>query len=492
MVLSKDFLWGGDISATQIEGAWNEDGKSPVETDYLLPGKKGNPRYAYYQLKNGKIGKSLQFSGQAPKGSKFILKKDQVYPNHFASDFYHHYKEDIALLAEMGFKALNITISWARILPNGIKGGVNAKGVDFYLAVLKELKKYNIKPIATLYKYDMPAFYITEFGGWSNRELISEYLAFCKICFNSFKDYIEYWVTFNEINILKLTLDGNDSASQTDKQRIFQEIHNQLVASAKAVQLGHGINPANKIGCMVCGLFTYPRTCNPNDVLASQKYMQDNIFLFSDVFVRGHYPSYAKRIFKEYNVNFEFSTEDEKDLRNGKADFLPFSYYFTNCVSGAHPQRGLLTGVSSADENKNPYLKSTEWDWQIDAKGLKYALELLNDRYDNFPLLIIENGIGAKDVLNSDNTIHDQYRIDYHRKHIKALESAVSEGVNLLGYTMWSCIDLVSAGTGELRKRYGFIYIDVNDDGTGTYKRYKKDSFYWYKKVIQTNGNGLD
>lgn len=492
MILSKDFLWGGDISATQIEGAWDEDGKSPVETDYLIPGKKAIPRYAYYKKANGEIGKSLQFSGQAPEGSEFIVKENQIYPNHFASDFYHHYKEDIALLGEMGFKALNLTVSWARIMPHGIKGGLNKKGVDYYISVFKELKKYHIKPIVTLYKYDMPAFYITDFGGWSNRQLIQEYLAFCEICFNNFKDYVEYWVTFNEINILKMTLDGNENASQKDNQRTFEELHNQLVASSKAVQLAHKINPKNKVGCMVCGLFTYPRTCNPEDVLASQKYMQDNILIFSDVIVRGHYPTYFKRILNEYDVKLNISEDDKKDLQEGKADFLPFSYYFSNCVSGQHSQEALLTGVTSSEDNKNPYLKTTEWGWQIDSRGLKYALELLNDRYDGFPLLIIENGIGAIDQLEPGNIVHDQYRINYHRDHIKAFEEAVNEGVNLIGYTMWSCIDLVSAGTGELRKRYGFIYVDVDDEGKGTFKRYKKDSFFWYKEIIQNNGIKID
>lgn len=491
MSFPKNFLWGGDISATQIEGAWNEDGKAPTETDYLISGDKTTPRYAYYRTKDGKEGKALQFSGQAPLGSTYILKSDKIYPNHFASDFYHNYQEDIKLLAEMGFKALNLTVSWARILPKGIAGGKNQAGIDFYLNVFKELKKYNIEPIVTLYKYDMPAFYLTEMGGWSNRKLIDEYLAFAKICFEEFKDYVHYWVTFNEINILKMTLDGEKDASAEDKQRTFEELHNQLVASARAVKLAHQINSNNQIGCMICGLFTYPRTCDPNDILANQKYEQDNIFYFSDVIVRGHYPSYAKRIWKEYGVNLDVSEQDKQDLKDGKADFLPFSYYFTNCVSGQATQKTTITGITSDKSNKNPYLKSTQWGWQIDPVGLKVSLETLNDRYDSFPLLIIENGIGTIDKLEKDNTVHDQYRIDYHRAHIKEMEEAVDEGVNLLGYTMWSCIDLVSAGTGQLSKRYGFIYVDVDEKGQGTFNRYKKDSFYWYKKVIATNGEDL-
>lgn len=491
MTLPKNFLWGGDISATQIEGGWSEGNKAPVETDYLISGDKNTPRYAYYQTQDGEIVKSLQFSGKIPKGAKYVLKEGKIYPNHFATDFYHHYKEDIALLGEMGFKALNLTVSWARVMPNGINGGINKEGVEFYLSVFKEMQKFHIEPIVTLYKYDMPAFYITDFGGWSNRQMIDEFVAFAKVCFKKFKKYVHYWVTFNEINILKMTIDGEKDATVKDKQRTFEELHNQFIASAKAIRLAHEINPKNKIGCMICGLFTYPRTCNPEDILANQKYEEDNLFYYADVIIRGHYPSYAKRVWQEYRVDLQITEEDKKILASGKADFLPFSYYFTNCISEDASQKSTLTGITSNTSNKNPYLEETQWGWQIDPKGLKYALEMFSDRYDNFPLLIIENGIGAIDKLEDDHTIHDQYRIDYHREHIKALKEAVDDGVNLLGYTMWSCIDLVSAGTGELRKRYGFIYVDIDDQGQGTFNRYKKDSFYWYKDVIANNGDNI-
>ena len=489
MVFKKDFLWGGDISATQIEGAWNVDGKSPTEPDYYLGGNRDTLRYAYYRDKDGKVGKVMQYSGQLPKGAKYILKDGAIYPNHFASGFYDHYKEDIALLAEMGFKALNLTVSWARILPNGIKGGVNPKGVEFYRNVLVELKKYNIKPIVLLYKYDMPAFYVEELGGWSNRRLIEEYKAFAEICLREFEDLVEYWVTFNEINVLIMMNRLIPNGTHEDRTRSFVETHNQLVASAEVIKLGHEINSNFKIGCMVAGMVSYPLTSNPADVLANQRAIQDGFYYFSDVIVRGQYGAYAKNLWKREDVEFEVSEEDKKLLNAGKADFLAFSYYMSNCTSAKKTVE--TTGGNLALGAKNPYLKESEWGWAIDPDGLKYFLKELSARYDNLPLMIVENGLGAVDKLEADGTVHDQYRIDYLSKHIKKMGEAIEEGVNLIAYTMWSSIDLISFSTGEVRKRYGFIYDDVNDEGNGSFKRYKKDSFYWYKKIIATNAKEL-
>ena len=490
MSFPKGFLWGGDISATQIEGAWDEGGKSPVEPDYYLGGNKNKLRYAYYQTQDGQIGQVQQYSGQLPKGAKYIFKDGENYPNHYASDFYHHYKEDISLLAEMGFKALNLTISWARILPHGIKGGPNKEGIEYYRNVLKELKKYNIEPIVTMYKYDMPAFFVTDCGGWSNRQLIDEFVAFNKICMNEYQGLVKYWITFNEINILKSFMDGNSTVTQEDKQRVFNETHNQFVAAAKVVKMAHNINKDYKVGCMIAGQCTYPLTCDPKDVAIAQKESQENFYYFADVMVRGHYPSYAQRIFNEYNVVMNISEEDKKILVEGKADYLAFSYYMSRC-STTHKDASELTNGNLSLGVKNPYLTATDWGWQIDPEGLKYYLHDLYDRYQ-IPLLIVENGMGAIDKLEDDGTIHDQYRIEYHKAHIKKMKEAVEEGVDLFGYTMWSCIDLVSFSTGELRKRYGFIYVDIDDEGKGTYKRYKKDSFYYYQQVCQSNGENLD
>lgn len=485
-----NFLWGGDISAAQIDGAWQEDGKSPIELDYYLGANRNSGRYAYIQDKDGKISKVLQWSGQIPKGAHYVLKKGKIYPNHFASDFYHHYQDDIRMLHEMGFKALNLTMSWARIMPHGIKGGKNQTGINYYRNLLLELKKYHIEPIVTLYKYDMPAFYVTDFGGWSNRKLIDEYEAFCKVCMTEFKDLVRYWITFNEINVFMMVNKNNPNSTAKDTQRVFEETHNQLVASSRVIQMGHKIDPKFKIGCMVAGALSYPLTAKPEDALAAQKNMQDNFYYFADVIVRGRYPYFAHRIWQENKVTLHVSQEDQDTLQKGRADFLAFSYYMSNCASGKQDKTkknagNLINGI------KNPYLPTSEWGWQIDPDGLYYFLEELAARYNNFPLLIVENGLGAEDTLTSDHHVHDNYRIDYLRKHIAAMEEAVHCGVNLLGYTMWSCIDVVSMGTGELRKRYGLIYVDVDDEGHGSFKRYRKDSFYWYKKVIASHGKDL-
>ncbi|MBP2058675.1 6-phospho-beta-glucosidase [Lactobacillus colini] len=484
-----NFLWGGDISAAQIEGAWDEDGKSPVEVDYYLGGDVNTPRYAYIVNDEGDEKKVLQWSGQIPKGYKYTLKVGKIYPNHFGTDFYHHYKEDIKLLYEMGFKALNLTLSWARILPQGIAGGVNKKGVEFYRNVLLELKKYNIEPICILYKYDMPAFYVTDFGGWSNKKLIDEYYEFCRICMTEYKDLAKHWVTFNEINILTLVNDGNANTTIKDTQRVYEETHNQLVASARVVSLGHKVNPEFKVGCMVAGTAAYPLTPKPEDVLATQKFMEKNFYYFSDVIVRGEYPYYSKNIWNSLGIDLKVSDEDIKYLKDGKADFLGFSYYMSSCVS--NDQSGNSNGNLVSGE-KNPYLKESEWGWQIDPMGLRWFLNELAQRYDNLPLMILENGLGARDTLTEDKHVHDQYRIDYMREHIKAVEASLNDGVNIMGYTMWSCIDLVSMGTGQLSKRYGFIYIEVNEDGSGSFNRYKKDSFYWFRNVLKSNGQNLE
>ena len=488
MSFRKDFLWGGDVSATQVEGGWNEGGKSPVETDFMLGGDRDTPRYGYYQAPDGTIGKVRQFSGQMPKGAKFIIKEGEFYPNHKATDFYHHYKEDIALLAEMGFKAFNMSLSWARILPHGIKGGVNKEGVEFYKNVFTECKKYGIEPIVTFYKYDMPAFFI-ENGGWSDKSMINEFVEFAKVSFEAYKGLVKYWITFNEINILTMTLSNMPDASKEDKQRIFEEQHNQVIAAAKATIIGHEISQDYQIGCMIAGTFTYGLTCDPKDQLASQKHMQTMFYFFADAMMNGEYPYFTQRVLNDFGVELNVSDEEKELMMKGKADYLAYSYYSTNCVTthddGKEVKGNMLSGIA------NPYLKQTDWSWQIDPDGMKYFLHELYGRYRK-PLLIVENGMGAFDKLEEDGSIHDPYRITYHKEHVKMMKEAVDEGVDLIGYTTWSCIDLVSASSGELRKRYGFIYVDADDEENGSFKRYKKDSFYWYKHVIETNGEELD
>lgn len=484
MPFKKDFLWGGDISAAQCEGAWDVDGRAPTETDFMTLGNVNQHRRITYKNADGTLGsKPLLMTCQLPEGATYAIHEGVHYPNHEAIDFYHHYKEDIALFAEMGFKALNLTISWARVVPHGIANGVNVKGVEFYRDVLTECRKHGIEPVVTLYKYDMPVYYIEEMGGWADRRLIDEFVAFAKVCFEEYGDLVKYWITFNEINILVHIAD-----TLGESQLHFTELHNQLVASARAVQVAHEMKSDYLVGSMNCGMFTYPLTCDPADVAANQRRKQDLIFFSSDVQARGYYPSYSERVWADRGVAVDVSEEDKTDLMAGKVDYFAFSYYSTNCVT-THDDAEQSSGNLSMGA-RNPYLQASDWDWQIDPEGLKTALHELYDRYQ-MPLLIVENGMGAHDTLEVDGSIHDPYHVEYMRAHIAKMREAVEEGVDLMGYTMWSCIDLCAASTGEVSKRYGFVYVDVNDDGTGTFARYKKDSFDWYRRVIETNGEEL-
>ena len=486
MTFPKTFLWGGDISASQCEGAWNEDGKSPVEVDYMTLGTATEARKVAYRNPDGTIGRAnALISAQIPEGSVFIEEEGVYYPNRIGIDFYHHYKEDIALLAEMGFKALNLTISWARIYPYGTSKGVNQKGVEFYRNVLKELKLHNIEPIVTLYKYDMPVYFIEKMGGWNNRKLIDEFVAFAELCLTEYKDLVKYWVTFNEINFLLL-----HAKAAENKTPFYRQLHHQLLASARVVKLAHEINPLNQVGSMNVGMFTYPLTCDPADILLNQQNMEETMYYSADVQVRGYYPYFAEHLWKKYDVDLGITEEDERILLEGKVDFYAFSYYNSNCITSHKDGEDAIVGNLSLGQ-KNPYLKASDWGWQIDPTGLRFALHELYSRYQ-IPLLIIENGLGAHDTLNEDGTIHDQYHVEYIRAHIEEMKKAVEEGVDLFGYTMWSCIDLCAASTGQVSKRYGFIYVDIDDEGNGTLNRYKKDSFYWYKKCIESNGEDLD
>ena len=492
MTFKKDFLWGGDISAAQCEGAWNVGGKSPVYRDYLLGGSSQSKRSAYYQTPEGEIKKMFvdaNLTTLPPKGCHYIISDDpkDFYPNHIGTDFYHHYKEDIALLAQMGFKALNMTISWARILPYGIKKGVNQEGIDFYHQVFKECHKYHIEPIITLYKYDMPFYFEETLGGWTNPELIDEFVAFTKVCFEEYQDDVTYWITINEVNVMKQDLDMSKDITPQKAKATFEEMHHMMLAAAKATALAHEINKDYKVGCMIASTLTYPLTCDPKDVVATQKDLQGNFYLCADTMMKGEYPYFTQSIYQHYGIQLQLTEEEKEILKKGKADFLATSYYYSNCVTTHQDDQN----PTAAFGYKNPYLKASDWGWQIDPDGLYYWLHELYSRYQ-LPILIVENGLGAIDHLEEDGSIHDDYRIAYHKAHIEKIRDAVNDGVDVMGYTTWSCIDLISNSTGELRKRYGMIYVDADDKGHGTYQRYKKDSFYWYQKVIETNGEDLE
>ncbi|MBR4471848.1 MAG: family 1 glycosylhydrolase [Erysipelotrichaceae bacterium] len=486
MSFPKNFLWGGDISAAQCEGAWNEDGRAATETDFMTIGGPGKMREVTIIDKDGKPGRiPAMITTALPEGARYATHEGVYYPNRLGIDHYHHMEEDIDLFAQMGFKALNLTISWARIYPKGYRNGINQAGLDFYRRELECCKKNGIEPVVTLYKYDMPVYYIEEMGGWTNRELIDEFVEFARVCFTEYKDLVKYWITFNEINV-EIMLSSYGFKSVKDH---LTALHNQLLASAEVVKLAHEISSEYKVGSMNCGIVSYPGTCDPEDVLMNQQIMQENFYYSSDVQAKGFYPSYAYRIWKEKGVDFTVSEEDKKTLKEGKVDYFAFSYY-SSTIQTSHSSETTAGNVFGG--GKNPYLKASDWGWQIDPTGLRYFLNELYNRYD-MPLLIVENGLGAHDRIEEDGSIHDPYHAEYMREHIKAMKAAVEEDkVDLFGYTMWSTIDLCAASTGQVSKRYGQIYVDVDDEGNGTFKRTKKDSFYWYKKVIASNGEDLD
>jgi 6-phospho-beta-glucosidase len=470
------FLWGGATAANQLEGAYNEGGKGLNLAD-VLPGGKDN-----------------RLKLLASTGFDFEIDKSKyTYPNHEGIDFYHRYKEDIALFAEMGFKTFRLSIAWSRIFPNGDELEPNEEGLAFYDRVFDELAKYNIEPLVTIAHYETPLHLIKEYGGWRNRKLVEFFERYVTVLFNRYKDKVKYWLTFNEINgathMPLLGLGFSPENEETRLQDSFQGLHHQFVASARAVQLGHEIIPGSQIGCMLIYAPVYSYDSNPENVL----YAQQEARLFNnfcgDIHVRGEYPTFSERYFRENNINIKMEDGDLELIKNGTVDFISFSYYMSRTDKKVKTpeeigQGNLIGGV------KNPFLKASDWGWEIDPVGLRIALNELYDRYQ-LPLFVVENGLGAYDKVEEDGSIHDDYRINYLREHIRAMGEAVDDGVELMGYTSWGCIDLVSASSGEMSKRYGFIYVDKHDDGSGTLERSRKKSFYWYKNVIATNGEEL-
>lgn len=477
MTFPKNFLWGGATAANQLEGGWNEGGKGLSTADMLSNGTHDTPRIITKEFEEG-----------------------LYYPNHKASDFYHHYKEDIELMGEMGFKVFRMSIAWTRIFPKGIESEANEQGLQFYDDVFDELIDKGIEPLVTISHYELPLYLVEKYNGWASRELIELYTKFCETIFKRYKNKVKYWLTFNEINCGNLNLGNYTSlgilnngtryfSKQVDDINLrYQALHHQLVASAKAVILGHSINPNFQIGCMIAIMPTYPLTCHPEDLLKFQKHWQNINYYCGDVQVKGEYAFYAKKFWEDNDISIQMADDDYETLKKGTVDFYSFSYYMTNCVS--YEDNTSMIGGNLLAGVENPHLQKSEWGWQIDPKGLRYTLNELYDRY-HIPLMVVENGLGAHDVLNDNGSIQDEYRIDYLRKHIECMNEAIQDGVDLIGYTPWGCIDLVSASTGEMAKRYGFVYVDSDDFGNGTFNRFKKDSFFWYKKVIESNGEEL-
>ena len=462
-----NFLWGGATAANQFEGAYNEDGKGLSIQDVMPKGIMGPVT-------------------EEPTSDNMKL---------IGIDFYHRYKEDIKLFAEMGFKTFRMSIAWSRIFPNGDELEPNEKGLEFYDKVFDELAKYGIEPLVTLSHYETPLHLAKEYDGWTDRRLIGFFERYVRTVFTRYKDKVKYWLTFNEINSALhapfMSAGIMTPKEKLSKQDLYQAMHHELVASALAVKIGHEINPEFKIGCMILGIPNYPLTPMPSDVLKAMATDRETLF-FGDIHARGTYPKYMNRYFKENNIEIKFAEGDEEILKN-TVDFISFSYYMSSCAT-ANPEKIKESAGNIIAGIPNPYLKASDWGWQIDPEGLRYILNFYYDRYQK-PLFIVENGLGAIDELiedeNGNKTVNDDYRIKYLNDHLVQVAEAIEDGVELMGYTTWGCIDLVSASTAELKKRYGFIYVDRNDDGTGTLERYKKKSFNWYKEVIAINGASL-
>ncbi|HEM5076831.1 TPA: 6-phospho-beta-glucosidase [Streptococcus suis] len=475
----KGFLWGGATAANQYEGGWNLGGRGPATSD------------TYIAVDPDKRKDMSHFGKPVSRADVEFALADQegLYPKRWGSDFYHRYKEDIALFAEMGFKTFRLSIAWSRIFPKGDELEPNEEGLAFYDAVFDELNKYGIEPLVTLSHYEFPLHLALEYGGWKNRKVIEFFVRYAETVFKRYQGKVKYWLTFNEINILGMVgyLSGGllFEDGKNDLEAMYQAVHHQFIASSLATKAAHEIDPENKVGCMLARMENYAATCNPDDVLAALKKDQENLF-YTDVQVRGAYPSYMKRFFKENNIQVVFEPGDEAILKQYPVDFMSFSYYMTS-ITRALPDKDKATAGNLILGEANPYLEASDWGWQIDPVGLRITLNKLYDRYQ-VPLFIVENGLGALDKVEADGSIEDGYRIAYLEKHIQQMYEAIEDGVELMGYTPWGCIDLVSASTSEMSKRYGFIYVDADDQGKDSFDRSRKASFYWYKDVIASNG----
>ncbi|HBK0951449.1 TPA: 6-phospho-beta-glucosidase [Escherichia coli] len=513
LTLPKDFLWGGAVAAHQVEGGWNKGGKGPSICDVLTGGAHSVPREITKEVLPGKY-----------------------YPNHEAVDFYGHYKEDIKLFAEMGFKCFRTSIAWTRIFPKGDEAQPNEEGLKFYDDMFDELLKYNIEPVITLSHFEMPLHLVQQYGSWTNRKVVDFFVRFAEVVFERYKHKVKYWMTFNEINNQRnwraplfgyccsgVVYTEHENPEETmyhwmtfneinnqrnwraplfgyccsgvvytehenPEETMYQVLHHQFVASALAVKAARRINPEMKVGCMLAMVPLYPYSCNPDDVMFAQESMRER-YVFTDVQLRGYYPSYVLNEWERRGFNIKMEDGDLDVLREGTCDYLGFSYYMTNAVKAEGGTGDAISGFEGSVPN--PYVKASDWGWQIDPVGLRYALCELYERYQK-PLFIVENGFGAYDKVEEDGSINDDYRIDYLRAHIEEMKKAVTyDGVDLMGYTPWGCIDCVSFTTGQYSKRYGFIYVNKHDDGTGDMSRSRKKSFDWYKEVIASNGENL-
>ena len=473
--MRKDFLWGGAIAAHQVEGGYNVGGKGLSTADVMTAGDVNTPREITDGVVDGKF-----------------------YPNHDGIKFYEYYPEDIKMFDQMGFKCLRTSIAWSRIFPNGDENKPNEEGLKFYDDMFDCMLENGMQPVITLSHFEIPYHLVKEYGGWRNRKLIDFFYNFCKVVLDRYQNKVKYWMTFNEINnqmvvendIFAFTNSGIVFSEGEDRLKIiYQAIHYQFVASALVTEYAHTLNSTIQMGCCVAATPNYPNTPNPDDILLAQA-EDRKLFMFTDVQIRGHYPKYLLNEFKLKGYDLDITDKDLDILSRGCVDYLGFTYYMSNTVSNDSSVEKLGDENQGIFAVENPYLETTQWGWAIDPKGLRYIMNAYQDRYEK-PMFIVENGFGYADTFENGE-VHDQNRIEYLKAHIEEMKEAMEQdGCDCIGYTVWGCIDPISFTTGEMKKRYGFIYVDRNNDGTGSYKRYKKDSFYWYKHVIETNGEEL-
>ncbi|MGJ0184669.1 glycoside hydrolase family 1 protein [Corynebacterium glyciniphilum] len=472
------FLWGGALAANQVEGAWDVDGKGPSVADV-----------ATYKPDLDLTEYSAHHVVSAELVRAALSDKDTTwYPKRRGNDFYHRWREDLDLFAEMGFNTLRVSVAWSRLFPTGEEVEPNPAGVRFYADLFRGMRDRGIEPLVTLSHYEMPAALSLKYNGWEDRTVLGHFERFARVCFLEFGADVKLWLTFNEIDSITrhpFTSGGilPDLSRDGEQQAIYRALHHQFLASAQAVKLARELVPDAKVGCMLTKITTYPRTCRPDDVLATLEKNLENYF-YTDVHVHGTYPPMMIKKLQGAGIVVPWRDGDEEILKDGTVDFISFSYYMSMTES-VDPDAERTPGNTILGV-KNPYLKSSEWGWQIDPVGLQTSLIELYDRY-GLPLMIVENGLGTKDEL-VDGKVHDPYRIAYFKAHLEQMSEAIAKGVDLVGYTSWGPIDLISASTSQMTKRYGFIYVDADDVGRGTYDRYRKDSFGWYQRVIASNG----
>ena len=483
----KDFLWGGATADFQYEGGYGLGGRGVNSQDFVTDGNANTKRQITLKLADGSRG-TVNSLESFPDGAEAEMYDDQYYPSHQAVDFYHHYKEDIALMGEIGFTVFRFSICWSRIYPTGDEEKPNELGIKFYSDVIDECHKHGIEPLITICHDEMPDYLAHKYDGWSSRHVIDMYVKYAKTLFDSYKGRVKYWLTFNELNAIHGY--AKIGVHKMTPQIFYQAQHHMFVASSRAIQIGHEIMPNAMFGAMFALSEIYPASCRPMDVFAAYERRRESLF-FADVTARGKYPNYAKEIFARKGVELKIGKGDEELLAKYPLDFVSFSYYRSTIVSGDKPFNTMdPMGIMGGDTN--PYCEKTSWGWSTDPLGLRYCLNEIYDRYQK-PVFVIENGLGEIDTLEEDGSVHDSYRIKYLSDHFKQIRDAINiDHVPCFGYTMWGPIDLVSLGTGEMKKRYGFVYVDMDDKGNGTLNRSKKDSFEWMKKVIASDGSDLD